>query len=562
MFDPWIELRQQIIDAMNKTYSLDVSSLLEEGRLGFGDFALPCFMLTKQLRKPPQQIAIEMSEKLKLKNFSLKPTGPYLNFHIRWDILGKPLLAAAGSKYGNRKSVGKKAVVDYSHPNPAHPFHMGTVRTTIIGEAMCRILENQGWKVTRLCYVNDLGRQAMVALLGYLTYANGQTPDSKPDVWLGQIYFKMNTAIEETADLEAQLEGLLRRCEKGEKEITTISKRLTEWCYSGFKENYRLLGVKFDHYVRESQFVKDGMTDVQKLREKGLTFDAEGATVLNIEPYGLPNTIILRSDGTGLYLTRDIPQAIWREKQFKPDMNIYVVGEDQKLYFQQVFKTLELLDHKELAARSHHLAYSMVLLEGKKMSARRGWQVLWDELLEEGVKKAREEVAKRWPELSDNEKDRRARSIALAAISYFIVKYAPEKTINFSWDNALAFEGDTGPYLQYTHARAVSILKKAKVKRVGKFDSKLLTDQKEVAVLKLLSQYPSTLTKAARYLRPHYLAGYLFNLADTFNQFYQALPVIRADKPLRAARLKLVEAVATVLKSGMELLAISAPDKM
>lgn len=553
-------MRKQIELALVK---LDIDTcLLEEGRPGFGDWALPCFMLTKQFKAQPQAIAANLAEKIHIKGVTTKALGPYLNFFVDWPSVGQKMLGCINERYGRLPKISKIAVIDFSSPNPAHPFHMGTTRSTIMGEALSRILESQGWSVKRFCYINDMGRQAAALMLGYQMNFSGLGPDKKPDVWLGDIYFKINQSIEEDPTLEEKLEEMLRAYETGDKDIRSLGKRIFGWCLNGFRENWRLLGIKFDKIMWESEFISESREIVESIKRAGLTSMSDGALVLKLEDHGLPNTILLRTGGTGLYLTRDIACTMWKFKNYKPDLNVWVVAEDQKLHFQQQLKTLELLGQTDIAAKSVHLAYSMVLLEGRKMSARKGWMVLWDELLDEGTKRAAEEVEKRWPELSPAEKQRRARSIALAAIVYFMLKYAPEKIVNFSWDAALAFEGDTGPYLQYTYARAASILRKAKVKRVGKFDSKLLKDPKEIALLKLLAQYPTTLSKSARDLRPHYLAGYLFNLADAFNQFYQALPVIRADKPLRSARLKLVEATKTVLKNGLELLAIAAPEKM
>jgi len=288
-----------------------------------------------------------------------------------------------------------------------------------------------------------------------------------------------------------------------------------------------------------------------------MVFDAEGASVLKLEPE-LPNTIILRSDGTGLYLTRDIATTLWKFKKYKPDLNIWVVAEDQKLHFQQQFKTIELLGYEEFAKKCFHLAYSMVLLEGEKMSARKGHMILWDDLLKEGFERALKEVETRW-KLDKKEKERRANAIALGSIVYFIVKYSPEKIVNFSWENALRFDGDTGPYLQYTYARANSILNKAKAK---KFDIKNLKDEKEIKIIKLLSKYPSILEKSSKELKPHILANYLYDLAEAFNLFYQLLPVLKAEENLKNSRLKLVESVRAVLKSGLQLLGIPVIEKM
>ena len=350
----------------------------------------------------------------------------------------------------------------------------------------------------------------------------------------------------------------MKKYEKGDKEIKKLAEKILKWCLSGFKEDWENLGIRFKDIFLESSSIKESHNIIENLKNKGLVFDSDSATVLKLEPE-LPNTIILRSDGTGLYLTRDIATTLWKFKQYKPDLNIWVVAEDQKLHFQQQFKTIQLLGYEDFAKKCIHLAYSMVLLEGKKMSARKGHMILWNDIIEEGFKRALQEVENRW-KLTDKEKEKRAKAIALGSIVYFIVKYSPEKIVNFSWENALRFEGDTGPYLQYTYARANSILEKAG--KVKSFDTKNLKDEKELKILKLMSKYPEILEKSAKELRPHFLANYLYNLADAFNEFYQFLPVLKSEEKLKNARLKLVEAVRMIFKSGLYLLGIPVLEKM
>lgn len=575
-------MRQAVLQELQ---SNGIAAQLEEPtQPGLGDFAIACFEFAKERRQSPAAIAAELASKLKPEGFSVKAIGPYVNFYIDWPAWGEKILKMVDEKYGAVAKIGKSAVIDLSSPNPAHPFHMGTVRSTLVGEAVSRIIESQGWDVMRLCYINDLGRQLAAAMLAYQTFAKGKKPEGKPDVWLGKLYFRMAGQIEETPDLSRKVEEILSKCEKGEKESKALNRKVVDWCLEGFRENWKTMGIKFDMFVEESNFVKPAAEAIRALQEKHIVKDVEGALLLDLEPYGLPSTIIRRSDGTGLYLTRDLAGALWRESKLKPDLNIYVVAEDQKLHFQQLFKTLELLGHKGFAEKSKHLAYSMVLLEGKKMSARKGWFVIWDDLLAEGEKRALAEVKKRWPKLSPKAAEKRAREIALAAITFFIVKYSPEKPVNFVWEQALAFEGETGPYLQYSHARAGAILRKAaraakpakgkgKAKGAEKSyvkaaltatykDGSTLKEPTEIALLKLLAQYPEVLTKAARDLRPHYLAGYLFSLADSFSKFYESVPVLRAQEPEKSARLRLVAAVKTVLASGLSLLGISSPDRM
>ena len=550
MKNPWFYLK----DAIAKTLEVEIKEIEES--LGYGDFAYPCFSLSKKLGKNPNEIAKEMSEKLKIDFTDAKAIGPYLNFYVRWDEFGQKVLEEVNEKYGFNKA-NKTAVIDLSSPNPAHPFHMGTTRSTILGEALSRVLESQGWDVKRFCYINDLGKQFSILLLGYQMFGNNETPKGKPDKWLGDIYFKINEKISEDPTLEEKAEELLKRYERGDKEIKKLAEKVLKWCLEGFKENWESLGIKFKDIFLESSAKEESHKIIEQLKSKNLVFDSDNATVLKLEPE-LPNTIILRSDGTGLYLTRDIATTLWKFKKYKPDLNIWVVAEDQKLHFQQQFKTITLLGNEDLAKKCFHLAYSMVLLEGKKMSARKGHMVLWDDIIDEGHQRALQEVENRW-KLDEKEKEKRATAIALGSLVYFIVKYSPEKIVNFSWENALRFEGDTGPYLQYTYARANSILSKAKSKG---FDAKNLKDEKELKLIKFISKYPSILEKSASELKPHILANYLYDLADAFNEFYQFLQVLNAEEKIKNARLKLVESVRTVFKSGLYLLGIPILEKM
>ncbi len=565
MQNPWLELRAAIARTIKNSHQIDIAEAIEEpGKEGFGDFALPCFKLAAKLSMDPKKIAQDVSA-LHVAGLSAKAVGPYVNWYIDWKTFGPNLVNSIDHFYGRQKYTGKFALVEFSSPNPAHPFHMGTTRSTIIGESVSRILDSQGFDIRRLCYMNDLGRQANILLLGYLQKYKGKEPRGKPDVWLGKIYFDINKKIEEDPKLNEKVEALIRENERQNKDTWPTAKKVFGWCVDGFQQDWKTLGIKFNEIVWESALVKDSKQVIKELEQKKLVFESEGALVLNLEPHGLPSTIIQRSDGSGLYLTRDIAHALYKFDRYKPELSIYAVAEDQKLHFQQMFKTLKLMGLENVADKSQHLAYSMVLLEGKKMSSRKGHVVLWDELLEEGLKKAEKEVKKRWPKISSTDKRKRTKSIALAAIIYYILKHGPEKPVDFHWDSALRFEGDTGPYLQYTHARCNSILRKAKLKKGKAIRAyeEAFKEPSETALLALLAQYPQVLAKAARDLRPHYICGYLFSLSDSFNKFYEAVPVLKAeDQSVMLSRLKLVEAVKNVVASGLDVLGIEAPEKM
>ena len=553
-------IRINIAEALN----CKPEEIEEPSQEGFGDYAYPCFNLAKAKRMNPAEAAKSLAAGTRAEGVKeIKAIGPYVNFYLDWGKLGNDLLKSANAKYGKSKNIKNTAVVDLSSPNPAHPFHMGTTRSTLLGEALCRILEIRGWKVRRFCYMNDLGKQAATLLVGYQMLADGRTPEGKPDVWLGKLYFDVNKKASETKAVENRILDTINMLEGRDQETVKLGEKVFGWCMDGFRENWALLGIRFDDMKFESEFIESSKAIIDGAKERRLLFESEGALILNLEKHGLPNTVFVRKGGTGLYLTRDLACTVWKFKKYKPTLNVWVVAEDQSNHFKQQTKTLELLGHKDMAERSKHLAYSMVLLEGRKMSARKGWFVLWDEMLKDGTAKALGEIEKRWPGLTEEEKKKRAKDIALGAIIYFINKYAPEKPVNFIWEQALSFEGDTGPYLQYTHARAGSILGKADVKTVKKFDAANLADKREIAILKSLAKYPAVLEKSAKELRPHHLAEYLHGLADAFNEFYQNVPVIKAEtEGQKQARLKLVESVKTVLKSGLYLLGIEAPEKM
>ncbi|MBI2583628.1 MAG: arginine--tRNA ligase [Candidatus Aenigmarchaeota archaeon] len=530
--------------------------LVEKPRKGFGDFALPCFAFGGN----PVETAQRISEKIKISGAEARAEGPYVNFYINWsNATGKIIKEATGKRKKTKKD--KTALIDYSHPNPAHPFHMGTVRTTLLGEALARILESEGWIVKRIPYMNDLGRQAMLALLGYMKYANGKKPQGKEDVWLGGIYFRINKEVEGHEKLERELSELIKKYETGDAKTRALGKRLFSWCINGFEKNYKTLGIKFDGYAWESAFAKESKKIVKELMKKGYASEKEGAIVLDLEGHGLPSTIIQRSDGTGLYLTRELAHTLWRFEKHKPDLNLYVVAEDQKNHFMQLFKTLELLGYKDYAEKSRHISYSIVLLEGEKMSARRGHAVLWDDLLDEGIKLAGKEIKRRWKKMRGAALARRAKEIALGAIIYYILRYEPNKPVNFLWQQALAFEGNTGPYLQYTHTRANAILKKVKAKKISGKMSEPAADE-EINLIRLIAQYPAALQKAAEAMQPHVLCNYLYSLAEAFNSFYEKVPVLKAENEERKFRLALVQAVENIMKDGLHLLAIPVPERM
>lgn len=521
----------------------------------FGDIAFPCFELAKIQKRSPQSIAEDLVKKIKPSGVisKVEAKGGYVNFFFNYQkltgIILKEILRKK-EKYGKSVS-GKTAVVDYSSPNPAHPIHVGSARSTFIGESLSRILERVGCNVKRICYINDLGKQTAKLLWGYLKFAKGKKPNKKPDKWLLNIYVKANKTLAENPELEKEIEELLRKCEGGDKKLLAVLKGLVNWCIDGFKQTYETIGIEFDEYMWESKFIRESKRYVKKLLKKGDAFKtADGAIVVNLEKHGLPSTVLLRYDGTGLYLTRDVATTIHKFKKYKPALNVYVSAEDQKLHFQQEFKILELLGFKKFAKNSFHLSYGYVNLPEGKLSSRLGRVVLIDDVFEEAVKRAKK--------LSKSEKI--AKAVGISAVIYAILRIDPDKQVTFDWDEILSLEGNTAPYLQYAYTRCSGILRKSeKFKPVH--TAKELTDY-EKTLVKLLSRFPQVIEDSVKDLRPSYVCNYAYELATRFNEFYENCPVIKARKKLKNFRLTLVKATQIILENCLKLIGIETVEKM
>jgi len=548
-------LYEEIVKALGNMGIKDAAGKLEEPpQPQLGDVAFPCFSLAKKQKRNPQDIAVELVEKMMLKlpkKFSIvkiDAKGGYVNFFLDWAKIADKILENAMKKSYGSVSKKKTAIVEYASPNPAHPIHVGSARSTFMGESLSRILDAAGYNVSRLCYINDLGKQVAVLTYGYKKFSENKKPDKKPDHWLLDIYVKANEQI--NSAIENEINSILRSAEKNDKKTLAVVKKLVEMCIEGFEQTFDRLGIKFDNYLWESDFTEKSREYISEMKKKKLLFDTEdGAKIIDLEKFGLPSTVILRKDGTGLYLTRDIATTIYKFKKYKPDLNICVVAEDQRLHFNQQFKILELLGYKD-SAKCVHLGFGYVSLPEGKMSSRLGRVVLIDNVFDEAVKKIKEKYK------SDNKS---AEAIGVGAVVYSILKIEPNRQVSFDWNNVLAMEGNTGPYIQYAHTRCSSILEKAgKYKKA--FSVKEVTDQ-EKELLKKISQFPDAIQHAAKDLRPHYICNYAYELATAFNNFYQNCPVIKA-KEVKDFRLNLVAATKNVLAIALGLIIIKALEKM
>lgn len=519
------------------------------------DLAFPCFQLSKEFKKSPQEIAEELSSKMKSSGLikEIKSEGPYVNFYADWKNLSKDIISDILNKkdtYGKGKQK-EKIIVEYSSPNTNKPLHVGHLRNDSIGMSISNILEFQGNKITRTEIINDRGVHICKSMLAYQKWGNDKTPDVKSDHFVGDFYVMFEQKLKEDETLKEEIQGMLKKWEDGDKDIRKLWKKMNDWVIDGMEETYRTFGSKFDFVTLESDIYDKASSIIKEGKKKNLfEKNDQNHLIAKLEPE-LPNKVVLRADGTSVYITMDLFLDKMRYDEYKFDKMIHVVATEQNLHFKQLFKIFEKLDYK-WAKNCYHLSYGLVNLPSGRMKTREGTVVDADELISNLQKLAKDEINKR-EKLNDKELDERSLQIALAAIKYFMLKIEPIKDVLFDPEKAISFEGDTGPYLQYTNARATSILKKSNKKpKPNSLNERLL--------VKKLSEFPIIVEKSGNELRPSQIANYLFELSAIFNTFYHEEKVIGSKD--EESKLALVNAVQIVLSNGLRLLGITPLEKM
>ncbi len=520
-----------------------------------GDYAFPCFPLAKVFKKNPSEIAQDLAKKIPLSATinKIEVKGPYLNFFVNKEDLSKDILKdiIKNKNYGS-SSLGKnkKILVEHTSVNPNASPHVGRARNALIGDSIVRILKFQNYKVETHYFVNDVGKQIAMLVLG----AEGKKPTFND---LLKIYVKINKKLKEKPELEKKVFELLNKLEKNDKKIKNQFKKIVDICIKGQTKLLSDLNIKYDKFDYESDYLWSKKTDeiLKKLQKTGKLFtDEEGRKVLNQEEFKLamkaPYLVLTRADGTSLYPLRDLAYHIDKKK----DENILILGEDQKLYHQQIKAALTLL--KQKPPKTVH--YSFVLLREGKMSTRKGTVVLLEDFMKEALEKAKKEIKTRHGSFTEEN----AKKIAYGAIKYAILKVSPEKNVMFNWEQALNFEGDSGPYLQYAYARICSIMKKHKKKIDEDIDFSLLKQKEEIGLIKSLGNFPNIVKQATEQLRPHLITTYMYSLSSAFSIFYNACPVLKAEKNIKSVRLLLIDCVRKVLENGLSLLGIDVLKKM
>lgn len=539
-----------------------------------GDYSFTCFHLAKELKKSPNQIAEELAKQIKKSDFleDIKAVGGYVNFFIKKKFLLKKVfenIEKQGENYGkNENGKRQNIMVEFSAPNTNKPMHLGHIRTNLLGDVLCNIFEFNGYKSIRTNLVNDRGIHICKSMLAYKKFGKNETPEStgiKGDHFVGKYYVLYQKEYEKDNSLEKEAYELLKKWEYGDKDTVELWKKMNKWCEEGFEETYKREGVNFDKIYFESEFWKKAAEYVKEQYEKGKFMKGEeGELYADLEKEGLQNKTVLRSDGTSMYSTQDIYLAQLKFKDYKLAKSIYVVAREQELYFKQLFAILKLMGF-EWWDKCLHYSYGMVNLPEGKMKSREGTVVDADDLLLEMEDLAKEEITLRYADLKEEEIHDRAHAIGLGALRFFMLKIDPNKDMIFNPKEAIPFEGDTGPYMQYTYARISSILRKAKEQGITKLkvNVEALKEDVEIELIKKIGEFPEAVESACRQLKPHVIAQYLIDLCRTFNDFYHSCPCLNSeDTSLRDARLKMIENVKIVLGNALNILGITALEEM
>ena len=543
------------------------------------------FRLAGEVGAPPPQIAGDVADEIDPTDYDylggVSSRGPYVNFHPDESYYADTLDAGQDSEWGRLDDTGDSVVVEHTSANPTGPIHVGRARNPVLGDAVARVLDFAGNDVERHYYVNDAGRQVAVFAWAYERFDEADLPDperDRADYDLVRYYRKGNQFLEEADDAaaeqaEAEIESLMRGLEAGDDEAFERVGRVVDGCLSGMRQSLERLPAEFDAFVKESSFMRDGSADdlVQRLKDTEYAVYEDDAWQLDLSEFGFEKQLVfLRSDGTSLYTTRDLAHHEWKFENF--DRAVTVLGEDHKLQAEQLRTALEILGNDTDKLQSTF--YSWVNLPEGGMSTREGTGVDLDDLLDEAVSRARDEVESRLDsrsrddDLDDADVDRIAEQVGIGAVRYDIVSKQPTKGITFEWEQALDFEAQSAPYVQYVHARCCGILDEAESQGIAvpgteEIDPALLDGEYERALLRKIARFPAVIEASAEDLEPHVVATFTREFAELFNAFYRECPVLSAEDPeTRRSRIALVEASRHTVANALSVLGVSAPESM
>ncbi len=536
-----------------------------------GDYAFPCFKLAKLMRKAPNLIASDIAEKLSENDMfsEVKNVNAYVNFFLNRAELASAVVdevVLTKEKYGSSDvGAGKRVIVEYSSPNIAKPFHIGHIRTTVIGNSIYKIYDFLGYDTIRINHLGDYGTQFGKMIVAYRLWGNEEDVKRDPIKTLLSYYVKFHEEAEKNPALEDEAREMFLRLEKGEKAEYDLWKWFREESLKEFTYVYDLLGIEFDSYAGES-FYSDKMDRiVDILNERGILKESDGAQIVDLEEYGMPPALIKKKDGSTLYITRDIAAAVYRKEHYNFDKNIYVVASQQNLHFQQWFKIIELMGF-DWADQCVHVPFGMVSLEDGTLSTRKGKVVFLLDVLNGAIEKTKQIMLEKNDKLEDI--DEISKEVGIGAVVFQELSNSRIKDYVFSWDKVLNFEGETGPYVQYTHARAASVLRKEPelaeklISGEVKADLSYVTGDIAYELIKLIYRFPEVVLEAAEKYEPSVITRHIIDIAQYFNRFYHDEHILVDDENEKLAKLAVVYAAKQTIANGLALLGVAAPEKM
>jgi len=566
-----IDIKRLIAQNLNeKTDILNVCDLINmleyPPKPEMGDIALPCFKLSQIFKMSPTSIAQNLQMHFDSCDYieRVDSVSGYLNFYLSKEYLTNKVLSkilTLNIKYGSDNiGQGRTVVVDFSAPNIAKPFHVGHLRSTVIGNSLYKIFEFMGYKCIRINHLGDWGTQFGKLIVAYKKWGDKHKIENEGIKELMALYVKYHEESEKNILLDDEARNWFLKMEQGDDEALQLWYWFKEISLCEFNKTYKILGIEFDSYAGES-FYNDKMDKViEELVQKDLLVESDGAMIVELEKYGMPPCLILKKDGSTLYATRDITAAIYRKQMYDFEKCIYVTGASQSLHFQQWIKVVELMGYlwaKDLI----HVPFGIVSLEGEKLSTRKGKVILLEDILSEAINKTLKVIEEKNPSM-DN-KDEVAKQIGVGAVIFSDLSSNRIKDITFSWDEILSFEGETGPYVQYTHSRTCSIIRKFGDEIVlSNLNAQLLNSSEEYELLKTLSLFPEKVKLSLEEMEPSIISRYLLDLSQDFNRFYHECQILKAVNELKMSRLVLVKSVKIVLENGLSLIGLCAPESV
>ena len=534
-----------------------------------GDYAFPCFKLAKIFRKAPNMIAEDLSTSIELGEGVTKciNLGGYVNFFVAKDALAKKVITQVFDErenYGKSDlGGGKTVVIDYSSPNIAKPFHIGHIRTTVIDNALYKIYSSQGYKVERINHLGDYGTQFGKLIVAYKLWGDKSAVEAEPIKELLKLYVRFHDEAESKPEMEDEARAWFTRLENNDPEAKELWQWFRDESLKEFQRVYDLLEIDFDSYAGES-FYSDKMPAVlEELRQKNLLVESQGTMIVDLEDVNLPPALIQKNDGSTLYITRDLAAAFYRKNTYDFDKAIYVVGSQQELHFKQLFNVIRKMGY-DWYKDMNHVQFGMVALEEGTMSTRKGRVVFLEDVLRQAIDKTKEIIMEKNPGAGDI--DKIAKEVGVGAVVFQELSNSRIKDYTFSWSRTLSFEGETGPYVQYTHARCCALKRKANLEisadLVANINFDLLSDEDSSDVLKVIETFNKSIQTSMRKNEPHIVTRFVLDLAQAFNKFYHNNPIIVEDKELMIARLALVESTRQTIENALDLLGMKAPERM